>query len=604
MTTYKYSYLYIDTIDKFNSAVSELNNTTRYGLDIETYPVILEGKDYSFCSKRAKIRTIQIYNPENTVAYVFDLKKLISSGADEVTLAHKIIVDKKFFIHNALFDIRFLQELRIPFVDCVCTMTMYTTVLKSRYPDSKKYSASLKEVTRQLFHEDISKLEQTSDWSQDDLTEEQIKYAGYDAVLAYRIGRVLSKDKTVHTDNFRITTNVLNAIARIIRNGVFIDTEALDVMISDWQKKVDEAQVACDKYYPGMNIRSNVQLGEWLQKNIDTDTLAGWPRTEKGALKTDAPTLIEHENIEALKPLVEFKKYQKYLSTYGESIKEMINPVTKRLHPQYTVAFTESGRLSSMNPNVQNFPRGGEYRSLFVPQFKSTTLVCADYSQVEVRVAAILSKDKRMLEAYSNGKDLYRQTASLILHKPEDSITKQERQRAKAVVLGLQFGMGAKKLCLYAKNYGVDMTPEESEVLVRNYRQAYPELYAWQIQTTEQAALSLKAYTVGGMVRQLSENNYYTCSLNTPVQGSAAEAILFAIADLDKIFIQRGWPAKIVATVHDEILVECKTSVADVVKGLLEQSMMLGFLHVFPETYGAIHNIVEAHKGASWYEAK
>ena len=115
-----------------------------------------------------------------------------------------------------------------------------------------------------------------------------------------------------------------------------------------------------------------------------------------------------------------------------------------------------------MKPNIQNFPREEWYRSIFIPEEKNV-LVCADYSQVEVRVAAILSGEERMLKAYREGKDLYKHTASLLLHKPEADITKAERQQAKAVVLGLQFGMGAKTLCKYALNYNVVLSEGESE---------------------------------------------------------------------------------------------------------------------------------------------
>ena len=488
-------------------------------------------------------------------------------------------------------------------------MIMYATVLRSHYADSKQYSVSLKEAVHQLFSTDISKLQQVSDWSVNELSQEQIKYAGEDAYWAFMVGNKLLNSPAIKTDNFKITTNAINTVARIIRNGIYLDTDKLDVMIEAWRSASSTAEEMCQKYYGDMNIRSNVQLGEWLKKNLTTEQLALWPKTAKGSLKTDTATLLEAENIEALKPLVTYKKFQKYISTYGDSIKALINPVTKRLHPSYTLAFTDTGRMSSRDPNVQNFPRPdenlGNYRELFVPQFKGrTTFVCADYSQVEVRVAAILSKDKRMLETYREGKDMYKRTASLILHKPEEDITKAERQRAKAVVLGLQFGMGYKKLCQYAKQYGVDMSEDESSKLVENYRLAYPDLYEWQQRTTRESAITLKATTVGGMVRKLSEDNYYTCSLNTPVQGSAAEALLYSLTLLDKQFIYEKLPAKIVATVHDEILVECKTEVAEHVKDLLEQSMVLGFTHVFPENYGAVNNIVEAHIGDSWYDAK
>ena len=583
------------------------------GLDIETYPVINEGVSAEFDSKRSKIRTIQIYNniddeesDTDGVAVVFDLLKMNEKHTKGLL---SFIRFNKFYIHNALFDVRFLQEIGVENVKCLDTMIMYSSFLRSCYPNSKQYSVSLKEAVYQLFDQDISKLMQVSDWSATDLSKEQIEYAALDAYWVWKLGEELKELPSSKTRNFKITNGAINAVARIIRNGIYLDTEKLDVMVEGWRAAASTAEIACNKYYGEMNIRSSVQLGEWLKKHLTTEELAMWPKTSKGSLKTDTATLMEAENIEALKPLVTYKKYQKYISTYGDSIKALINPVTKRLHPSYTLAFTDTGRMSSRDPNVQNFPRPdeqlGNYRELFVPQWKGkTTFVCADYSQVEVRVAAILSKDKRMLNAYKTGKDLYKLTASLILHKKEEDITKEERQRAKAVVLGLQFGMGYKKLCQYAKQYGVEMSEDESAKLVENYRLAYPNLYEWQQRTTREAAISLKAKTVGGMVRKLNEDNYYTCSLNTPVQGSAAEALLYTLWVLDERLRNQKLPAKIVATVHDEILVECKVEVAEKVKEQLELSMKIGFEEIFPENYGAVNNIVEAHIGDSWYDAK
>ena len=306
-----------------------------------------------------------------------------------------------------------------------------------------------------------------------------------------------------------------------------------------------------------------------------------------------------------LEYLITYKKYNKYLSTYGDNIKLFINPKTNRIHGSYTLGYTDTGRLSSMKPNIQNFPREEWYRKLFIPQ-NDNVLVCADFSQVEVRVAAILSGEENMLKAYREGKDLYKHTASLLFRKPEEEITKEERQRAKAVVLGLQFGMGYKTLCKYALNYGVKLSEEESNTLVVRYKEAYPRLTAWQVETTTIASELLSTQTVCGMKRKLSDDNYYTCSLNTPVQGSAAEVILVALTVLDEYIQKNNLSAKIVATVHDEILVECSKEDSQVVKKALETIMHKAFIFVFDKVgiKGADANIVEAHIGGNWYEAK
>ena len=568
-----------------------------YGLDTETTGLEV----YT-----SKVRLLQIANPKERLVY--DLFKL---DKEQLSQLKTFLESHKFYIHNALFDVPLLmQTFHVKYITCMDTLIMYSLVLKATYTGTKstiKFPKSLAVVMKVLFDVEISKEEQTSDWSRDELTPEQIQYAELDPLYAYMIGNKLKTHESLQTLNFKLTCASINALARMKLTGIKIDVPRLDALIDEWQEKVDESYRECLINFKDININSSVQLGNWLEKNVDKKILNSWERTEKTKrLNTDAEALRNHVNeVPKLLPLVEYKKYYKYLSTYGDNIKAFINPVSGRIHGDYKLAFTDTGRLSSMKPNIQNFPREEWYRSIFIPEEKNV-LVCADYSQVEVRVAAILSGEERMLKAYREGKDLYKHTASLLLHKPEAEITKAERQQAKAVVLGLQFGMGAKTLCKYALNYNVVLSEGESEKLVAGYRQAYPMLYEWQLNTTALAKETLMCETVCGMKRKLDEDNYYTCSLNTPVQGSSAEVILYALWKLDKEICDNNIPARIVATVHDEVLVECDKRVGEKVRDLLSRVMLEAFRFVFNRIgiKGADANIVEAHIGGNWYDAK
>lgn len=594
------------TTKNISQAIKLLIDTPRihsyFGLDTETTGLRVHV---------AKIRLLQIaihHKEDEYISFVFDLFTLNSK--DKSNLA-TFLKSNKFYIHNAMFDLPMLQqEFDIPFIRTKDTMCMYSTALRSKYSDTKspiKYPKSLFACMKSLFDIEINKEEQGSNWSLDTLSEEQIQYAGLDPIYTLMVGEKLCNAKVLNTDSFKITCGVLNALARMKLIGIYLDTEALDILIKEWNNKSEESYKDCISTFKDINLNSSKQLGEWLTSNVDKSIMASWERTNKGAISTDANTIKKHlHEVPSLTPLVNYKKYTKYISTYGESLKSFINPITKRIHPEYKIAYTDTGRLSSMQPNIQNFPREEWYRKLFVPQNKGCIMVCADYSQVEVRVAAILSNEKRMIDAYKQGKDLYKHTASLLLHKEEADITKQERQQAKAVVLGLQFGMGAKTLCEYALNYGVNLSLEESQIMITEYKKAYPNLYYWQQETTSEARNTLYTKTVCGMIRALSEENYYTCSLNTPVQGSAAESILYAIMKLDYEIIKRSLPARLIATVHDEILVECNEYCVETIKDLMNDAMISGFKYVFDRIgiKGADTNIVEAHEGYSWYDAK
>ena len=570
------------------------NSSDYYGLDTET-----TGLD----PVSDKLRLVQIGDTKEQ--FVYDVYSLTY---EQLNLLGKFIETHKFFIHNALFDVPFLlNTFEIKNIECVDTMILYQAILRQTYSDSRstiKYPKSLSALMRVLFNKDISKEEQTSNWNKIDLTYEQLEYAGKDALFVYMIGNKLIKHEASSTLNFKISMRAIPVLSRIRLNGICIDTDKLDELVMDWTNKVKEAEVKCKKVFGDININSSQQIGEWISKH--TNTLS-WEKTEKtGKIITDADALKAHlSELPELEYLITYKKYNKYLSTYGDNIKLFINPLTARIHSSYTLGYTDTGRLSSMKPNIQNFPREEWYRKLFIPQ-DDNVFVCADFSQVEVRVAAILSGEENMLKAYREGKDLYKHTASLLFKKPEDEITKEERQRAKAVVLGLQFGMGYKTLCKYALNYGVKLSEDESNVLVVRYKEAYPRLTAWQVETTSIASELLSTQTVCGLKRKLSDDNYYTCSLNTPVQGSAAEVILVALTALDTYINKNDLTAKIVATVHDEILVECSKEDSLRIKNALENIMLKAFQFVFSKVgiRGADANIVEAHIGGNWYEAK
>lgn len=568
-----------------------------YGLDTETTGLEVH---------TSKVRLVQIANPKER--FVYDLFKL---DKEQLAQLKTFLETNKFYLHNAMFDVPLLmQTFHVKYITCMDTMIMYSLVLKATYTNTKstiKFPKSLAVVMKVLFNVEISKEEQGSDWSKPELTPSQLQYAELDPLYAYMVGNKLRSHEALQTVNFKLNCAAINALARMKLTGIRIDTNALDALTMRWKETVSSSLLECSKVFGDVNINSSVQLADWIKKNAPASVLDSWEKTEKtGRLNTDADTLRAHlSEVPALSPLVEYKKYYKYLSTYGDNIKAFINPVTGRIHGEYKLGFTDTGRLSSIKPNIQNFPREEWYRSIFIPN-PGNVLVCADYSQVEVRVAAILSHEENMLRAYREGKDLYKQTASLLLHKPEDTITKEERQRAKAVVLGLQFGMGAKTLVKYALNYGVVMSEDESVELVTRYREAYPNLYRWQQDTIAIAKETLMTETVCGMKRKLDEDNYYTCSLNTPVQGSAAEVILYALWKLDKTICDNSIPARIVATVHDEILVECAASVGEKVKDILSKVMLEAFRFVFTRIgiQGADANIVEAHIGSNWFDAK
>jgi DNA polymerase-1 len=299
----------------------------------------------------------------------------------------------------------------------------------------------------------------------------------------------------------------------------------------------------------------------------------------------------------ALEPLARYKAAVKGLSTYGKGYAAHISPVTGRIHANFTLGGTATGRLSCSSPNIQNPPRDPAFRALFAPT-PGRCLVVADYGQIELRVAALVSGDPAMLAVYEQGEDLHRKTAAAFLGKEPGAVSKAERQIAKGINFGMLFGSGSKGLQAFCKSsYGVDLSLAQADKARAAFFTAYPGLSAWQKQTRNAAELAKQVRTPGGRVRGLDKNIGTEC-LNTPVQGGAAECLLATLAALDVDSLG----GRLVNIVHDELVVECAPEQAGAVSAAVEAAMVAGFLAIFPT--GSTRDLVEAHSGPNWAAAK
>jgi DNA polymerase I-like protein with 3'-5' exonuclease and polymerase domains len=352
--------------------------------------------------------------------------------------------------------------------------------------------------------------------------------------------------------------------------------------------------------YTGLSEITGHKLSTWLDLKLPPSLKAMWPKTPSGKYSTASDTWERFEDIDLVKPIVEYNKYEKLLSTYGTKLLTFKIPPRDRIHPKYNIAGARTGRLSSSGPNIQNQPRDSEFRSLYRPAL-GYKYICADFSQIEVRVAAEVSRDTNMLDIYRRGDDIYLHTASRILGKNVSNVTKQERQYAKAILLGSQFGLGAKKFSEYARvNYGLtDVTEEKALELINGYREAYPEFRQWQLDQTSECEVSLRATTYMGKTRALDPDKYYGMALNHPIQGTAAEIILLALCNFYK---NKEKDSLLIACVHDEILVEVPEEKAESSKAILVNSMVDAYKTIMKSE--VITNLVSVNIGDNWGDAK
>ena len=624
--------VYVSTLSLAEKAIARLieRSESVLGFDIETgrKTNYLNDEMAGLCPYRSFVSLLQFYDGIDT-CYMFDTFYL------PLDIFKPIFAAKRVIAHNALFDVQHMTHAGFKDIKADCSMIMYNLVRCAEFASieeetqaledeldakegegqvvdhlqwltkSERYGATLRAVSAKILGIRVEKELQTSNWTDRPLSEDQLVYAAKDCWLTFQVGRVLAKkiEELGLTKCYALNRAAIHPVVQMTLNGSDIDVDKHRADIDRWIREKDALHVSILRLFGSdTNIRSVHDISRWLERSLPLAVQHQWPRSEKtGKLRSDAKSLSKYAHLEFVKPLLEYKKLDKLLSTYGQAIIDKVNPETKRLHGSFTLGYTATGRLSSRNPNLQNLPRDSDIRSIFRAS-KGRVLVCADYGQIELRVAAELSRDPVMLEAYKNGDDLHALTASKITGRSMDSVSKSDRQLAKSLNFGLLFGLGAKGLVDYAAwNYKVKLTEEEAYSHYKTFFDTYAGYAAWQKKRREECEKTGIAYTVMGKTRRLQELGRYTRSVNHPVQGSAAEVVILALNNLYKALRNRR-DILIVNCVHDEILLEAVEAVKEEAKDILQDCMTRAMLKVFPKA--TTNKLVDAKIGLTWASAK
>lgn len=618
---FKYKTVYIKDSKTGQLVFNYLSNNPKpiYGLDIETAKTSLHPKA-GLDPYLSFIRLVQIYDGDTV--FVFD--RLTADVDNQLAW---FVNHSRCIAHNGCFELKHLTKVLLdPKLNIECSMLMSMLVDRAEHspfePDEleeldeeekpksdhkykNKGGYGLDACVAREFGLAIDKSFQVSDWGKKVLSPEQISYAALDAVLTYELGKKLLPKIQMYKmmRSYKLLRSMQHVLTEMELSGFGIDIGALRDITLEWGDKVRESDKVAKRYFGKLNLNSPKQLGEWLVK-FNPKLAASWPKTEKGAYTFSRNKISEYWKSPPIAALLEYKKWTKLFNTYGESLIEKIHPNTGRVHCSFFLGETRTGRLSARDPNLQNMPRDGELRKVFRAG-EGRSLVVADFSQIEMRVAGELSKDPTMLRAFAKGVDLHKAIVSAISAKPIAKVTDDERQLGKAINFGLLFGMGPKKLKLYAKiSYDVDLTEEQAYGAWRIFHERmYPKYSAWcDIQRRNCERLGYVRTPMGKMRKLLPEESY-TRSVNTPVQGGAAEVAYCSLVRLLNLIREEGWQdvIKIVNMVHDEIIIE-------VPKGsegnglLLERCMIEGYLDVFPN--GCTVGLAEAYYGDTWFNAK
>ncbi|MBX6772473.1 MAG: bifunctional 3'-5' exonuclease/DNA polymerase [Chloroflexi bacterium] len=517
------------------------------GLDCET-----TGLD----PHRDRLRLVQIATPER----VF----LVDAFAVDVGLLGPVLESEQVkVLHNAKFDLQFLLAQRLTVRNVFDTMLADQLLRGSRVP------RSLADLAREYLGQTLDKTEQTADWS-GRLTPTMLEYAATDAVVLLPLHEKLSaalKDAKLERVA-SLENRAVPAIAWLEYAGAPFDADAwrqlADSALAEKLRLEDELTALAEEL-AGKNTlferRINWDAPEQV-KRLLAECGISVPNTTEDAL---APLA---EQYPIVKKLLDYREVAKRCGTYGLNVLGDVHPETGRIHADWHQIGADSGRMACTRPNLQNVPRSPAYRACFkAPQGR--VLVKADYSQIELRIAAEIAGDTRMLDAYQRGEDLHALTARLVLGKQD--VTKADRQAAKALNFGLVYGMGAETLRQHAATgYGVTLTPDEAARFRSAFFRAYPGLRAWHRRQSEGA---ITTTTLAG--RKRFNVSRYTEKLNTPVQGTGADGLKAALALLWETR-DRCPSAVPVLVVHDEIVIECDAADAETARAWLVECMRRG----------------------------
>ena len=591
-----------------------------------------------------QVRLIQIGTPE--FALIVDLdgwrrpgERAVPWGAPGLRELKALLEGGRCkVLQNAAFDLNFLRGEGVALGGPVFD-TMVAAKLVNNGTTAKNDLGSI--VERNL-HLELPKELQKANWA-GEISTEMVEYAARDVICLPLLVTPLKeslqgsrvKTNTTLWDLFQLEMSVLRPIALMQWHGFGFDREGaeeLKVQLTEesealktlfletldqeirkehvnnphvWLPREDDGSINTrekdtgsirlgTKKLKGFNPRSPKQMAERFEQ-------AGimLPPDEKGTPSLDQNLLaFLRSDYELIDRYMTWKTAVTKVSNI-EKLLESIGP-DGRIHCNYRQMGTETGRLSAASPNLQQVNRGKDFRSKFVAA-PGNVLVVADFSQVELRVAAELSGEERMIAAYKAGRDLHTETAALIAKVPFEEVTKAQRQSAKVANFGLLYGAGPATLQKQAvAQYGMDMEMDEAREIVEGFRSAYPTLYAWQ--QSEGTKTTKAVQTALGRRRMLvGFNDKYTTRINTQVQGTAGDIAKIAIRDLWRLICAApADEAKLIAMVHDEIVLEVKEGQEERWGQLLKQSME----QAGAEVCKTVPIVAEVSWGKTWADAK
>ena len=420
--------------------------------------------------------------------------------------------------------------------------------------------------------------------------EDKLDFLAFKSQSIYNIYNILKSQifsQKLNESYHNIEKPLILALARMENCGVKIDIVAMKNLSDEFSKNINQliSEIhnisGCE-----FNIASTKQLSEVLFNKMQIPSSKKSKKT--GNLSTNSAVLEElsHEGHEIADKILEFRKFSKLKNTYSDALPKEINPITNRIHSNFSSTSTITGRLSSSNPNLQNIPirsdEGKKIRQAFIAN-KDNILISADYSQIELRMIAHMAKIDSLIDAFRNDKDIHKITASQVFGVSENEVSQDMRSKAKAINFGIIYGISAFGL---AKQLKISRT--QSGDYIKSYLAAYPGIDKYMQQSIQFAKNHDYVKTISNrkcFLKDINSKNPIIkgeserLAINAPIQGSAADLIKKAMIKLDNYFYDNQIAAKIIMQIHDELIIEThqqnQQEVCKIVKNIMENAFIL-----------------------------
>jgi DNA polymerase-1 len=572
----KHNYLTLNTPEEVAKLAQTLNQKTEFAIDTETTdlnPSLAELVGISIAFQANEAYYIPIPADRQKAQLLIEALRPPIENENIAKIGQNIKFDLLVFKHYGLLMVGKLKD----------TMLMHYLLEPDKRHNMNYMAESLLDYSPISIEALIGKGK--GQLNMRDIDIERIsQYAAEDADITLQLKNALEPklDESITKLYNTMEEPLLKVLAEMEAEGVKLDIPFLEDYSIVLETEIQELQTKIyrDAGVTAINLNSPSQVGELLFDRLKVPYR--WKKNANGSYSTEEDKLAELAlTFPIINDILSYRSLQKLKNTYVDALPKMVNPTTLRIHTSFNQALTQTGRLSSQNPNLQNIPvrteKGREIRKAFVAKDPDHVILSADYSQIELRLIAEIAKDDAMLEAFTQGLDIHTATAAKVYQVPLEEVTKEQRYNAKTINFSIIYGAGAQNL---SRQLGIKAA--EAKKLIESYFEQYKGLKTYMSATIAQAREDGFVTTLMGRKRflrdinsrnQLARSNEERMAINTPIQGSAADMIKMAMINIHNRLREQQLKTRLILQVHDELLLDVPKNEIEQVKTILSHEM-------------------------------